>query len=153
MKNSKVIISGLKKFYVLEKFQVAYYKSQLSAPQDKYYRTAFEKMVEIESGHVDYFAQKLKETGTELPEVTSSLFEIASKILGESVELTGQYNTCKLGIALENEAIKMYKTLIEEARDQEELYKALIGNLIDEEFHTFWMENYAKRLNQEKYKH
>lgn len=141
--NSK-LINRLREFYVLERFQVVYYKSQWSSTTDEYYQKAFEKMVYIESAHANYFAQKLRENNVNVPKVISSIFEMGSRILGETVELTGPYNTCKLGVALEKRAMNMYKTFIEEASNDKELRDTLMGHLLEEEFHTLWMENYLK---------
>jgi demethoxyubiquinone hydroxylase (CLK1/Coq7/Cat5 family) len=145
MSNDSNIIKRLREFYILERFQVVYYKSQWSSTFDEYYRKAFEQMVYIESAHADYFAQKLREKNVAVPKVTSSLFEFASRILGESVEFTGPINTCKLGIALENKAMEMYKLFILEAWADQELRDTLMGYLLEEEFHTLWMKNYIKQ--------
>lgn len=146
--NHNKIISRLKEFYVLEKFQVAYYKAQLSCADDEYYRTAFKKMVQIEDSHANFFANKLTEKNINLPVVSGSLFELAGSILGETVEITGPQNTCKLGVILETKAIEMYKKFIIEAWEDESLRKTLWEYLLDEEFHTFWMQDYLKHIKK-----
>ena len=65
-------------------------------------------MVQIESGHAAYFAKQLQAAGIELPK-TVPLLEMAGRLLGEAVELTGPEQTCKLGIALESRAIEVYR--------------------------------------------
>jgi bacterioferritin len=136
----------LKEFYTLETFQVRYYRAQLSAPQDEYYRKAFEKMVKIEAGHADYFAQKLTKEGLEIPPVVEPLFKVAGRLLGETAELSGPYNTCRLGVALENKAMEMYRDFIMRGWGDQELRDTLIDYLLDEEFHTLWMEGYMRHL-------
>jgi demethoxyubiquinone hydroxylase (CLK1/Coq7/Cat5 family) len=136
----------LKEFYLLETFQVTYYKAQLSEAKDEYYRKAFEKMVQIESGHADYFAQQLREQGIEPPQVTAPLFKIAGTLLGETVDLTGPYNTCRLGVALEHRAADTYRDFIMKAWVHENLRDTLMDYLLDEEFHTLWMEDYMRHL-------
>ncbi len=54
------------------------------------------------------------------------------------------YNACKLGVALENRAIEMYKKFIMESWDEPVLRDALMDFLVDEEFHTLWLDDYAK---------
>ncbi|MDA8228364.1 MAG: ferritin-like domain-containing protein [Desulfitobacterium hafniense] len=142
------IIHKLQEFYVLEKFQVAYYEAQLSATTNEYYRKAFDKMVQIEKEHVNFFAQKLlKETG-EVPNVTGSLFELAGMVLGESVEFIGPVNTCKLGVKLERKAIDTYRDFIKEAKGYPTLRESLMDYRLDEEFHALWLDNFAKYLQK-----
>lgn len=148
MKNDKKIIDRIVAFYKLEEFQVAYYKAQVSSAEDYYYRKAFSKMVDIEGEHAKYFAKQLTQLGLEVPKVTGSLFTLAGTILGESVELTGSLNTCKLGVTLESHAITMYKTFIKESEDYPELNATLWEFLIDEEFHTLWMKDYLCKLEK-----
>jgi len=137
----------LKEFYILETFQVRYYKAQLSAPQEEYYRKAFEKMVKVESGHADFFAQMIQEEGIELPPVVEPLFKVAGRLLGESVELTGPYNTCRLGVALENKAMEMYRDFIMRSWGMPKLRDTLMEFHLDEEFHTLWMQDYMRHLS------
>lgn len=138
------LIFRLKEFYTLETFQVAYYKAQVSSAPDEYYSKAFEKMVKIEQTHADFFANKIEQANETFPTVMGSLFDIAGNLLGETVESTGQYYTCKLGIALENKAIETYRNFITESKEKKYgiLYDNLMENLLDEEFHTLWLTDY-----------
>lgn len=136
----------LKEFYLLETFQVKYYKAQLSASQDEYYRRAFEKMVYVEMGHADYFLNKMLQEGVEPPQIVEPFLKVAGSVLGESAELTGPYNTCRVGIALENKAIEMYRDFIIKGWGDPSLRDTLMGNLVDEEFHSLWMQNYIEHL-------
>jgi demethoxyubiquinone hydroxylase (CLK1/Coq7/Cat5 family) len=136
----------LKEFYILETFQVRYYRAQLSASQDQQYRVAFEKMVKVESEHVAYFAGQLQERGIEIPPVVEPLFKVAGRLLGEAVELTGPYNTCRLGVALETKAMEMYREFILKSWGDQNLRDKLLEFMIDEEFHTLWMKNYMNHL-------
>ena len=138
------LIFRLKEFYTLETFQVAFYQAQVSTATDEYYGKAFEKMVQIESSHADFFAQLLDRAQSEVPTFTGSIFELAGGFVGDIVESTGQHNTCKLGVALENKAIKAYRTFITESKDKHysELRDTLMEYLLDEEFHTLWLRDY-----------
>lgn len=140
------LISRLKEFYKLETFQVAYYEAQVSDATDEYYAKAFAKMVKIEQGHVDFFAGKIEKANETIPTFQGSLFELAGSLLGETVESTGQQNTCKLGILLENKAIEKYRAFISECKEENYtiLQDNLMENLLDEEFHTLWLADYVK---------
>ena len=142
--NRDKLIDRLKEFYLLEKFQVQYYQAQLSAANDEYYQRAFAKMVQIESGHAAYFAKQLQAAGIELPK-TVPLLEMAGRLLGEAVELTGPEQTCKLGIALESRAIEVYRRFAFEVWDDREMRRTLLEYLLDEEFHSLWLKDYLKR--------
>ncbi|EGW41313.1 ferritin-like domain-containing protein [Desulfosporosinus sp. OT] len=137
-------VSSLQSFYKLETFQVAFYKAQISTSTDEYYRKAFEKLVQIESGHVDFFAQVLDKAQLEIPTFAGSLFELAGGFLGEMVESTGPVNTCKLGVALENKAIEAYRAFIAESKNKNYsvIRDTLMEYLLDEEFHTLWLRDY-----------
>lgn len=144
MKNN--IPNRLKEFYILEKFQVKYYESQLSAAESEYYGKAFEKMMEIEQVHADFFARELISRNLDVPAVIGSLADMGGNFLGESVELTGPLNTCKLGAALENRAIEKYQSFIMEAKDDTDLKNKLMEFRLEEEFHALWLQNYAWKL-------
>jgi len=148
MGKQKNLISKLLAFYRLEEFQVAYYQAQLSSSEGEYFRRAFSRMVDIENSHAQYFSRKLNQMGIPTPKITGSLFTLAGSILGESVELTGSLNACKLGVALEKHALKEYKKFIIEAVDYPELYNTLWQFYLDEEFHTLWMEDYLQKTNK-----
>ncbi|WP_308899394.1 demethoxyubiquinone hydroxylase family protein [Candidatus Desulfosporosinus nitrosoreducens] len=138
------LIARFKEFYTLETFQVAFYKAQANSATDEYYRRAFEKLVQIEQGHADYFANEIGNANEEVPSLTGSFFQLAGNLLGESVEPLGRHNTCKLGAALENEAIKKYRMFIKECKTKNYLiFKyTLMDYLLDEEFHTLWLKDY-----------
>ncbi|SDH33499.1 demethoxyubiquinone hydroxylase family protein [Desulfosporosinus hippei] len=141
------LIFRLKEFYTLETFQVAFYESQVSSSTNEYYKKAFEKMVEIESGHADFFAQVLTKADIEVPKIIGSAFELAGGFVGDMVSLTGSSNTCKLGVALENKAMEAYRTFINESKDKHysELRNTLMDYLLDEEFHTLWLRDYMEK--------
>ncbi|NLO97937.1 MAG: ferritin-like domain-containing protein [Peptococcaceae bacterium] len=142
----KIIIS-LKEFYILEKFQVAYYQAQADSATDEYYRKAFSKMVAIEQGHADFFAAKILKAKEKVPKIVGSVFDLAGEILGETVELFGRHNTCKVSAALENRAVKMYREFIRLAKKEElqDLKDTLMDYLLDEEFHILWLNDYMSK--------
>lgn len=145
----KQIIHRLKHIYELEKFQIAYYTSQLSSTDDKYYLKAFTKMAKIEEDHAEFFAQKLAKADLEVPKVKGALAEIAGSFVGESLEFFGPQETCKLGITLANRALSAYQQLIEETKGEPELQNKLMEFLLDQQFHALWLHNYALRLKRE----
>ena len=146
MEDNKNLTSKLLAFYKLEEFQVAYYRAQLSSSQGILPQGLFSRMVDIESNHAQYFAKKLNELGVDTPKVTGSLFTLAGSILGETVELTGSINTCKLGVNLEKHAMKMYRDFIMETQCFPDIHNTLWQFYLDEEFHTLWMEDYLKKI-------
>jgi bacterioferritin len=137
----------LKEFYTLEVFQVAYYEAQVCSATDEYYRKAFEKLVRLEQGHADYFENMITQANETVPTFVGSIFQLAGNFLGETVESTGQYNTCKLGIALENRAMEMYREFILECKEKNYLiiHSSLMENLLDEEFHSLWLIDYMNK--------
>ena len=141
------MIFRLKEFYTLETFQVAFYEEQVSTSTDEYYSKAFEKMVQIESGHADYFAQLLDKAQIETPTFVGPLFELAGSFVGEIVGSIGPKYTCKLGVALENKAIKTYQTFIKESKDKNYsiIRDTLMEFRLDEEFHSLWLKDYMKK--------
>lgn len=140
------LITRLKEFYTLETFQVAFYQAQISSSANEYYNKAFEKMVQIESGHADFFAELLDKSNVEIPTVIGSVFEFAGGLLGNMIESTGTASTCKLGIALEKKAMEAYQTFITESKEKRysELRGTLMEYLLDEEFHTLWLQDYME---------
>jgi demethoxyubiquinone hydroxylase (CLK1/Coq7/Cat5 family) len=142
----KKLILRLKEFYILETFQVAFYKAQVSSATDEYYGKAFQKMVDMEQGHADYFEVLLNKAGESTPSTVGSMSKLAGGFVGESVEVNGQHDTCTLGVKLENKAINAYKTFIDECKQKE--YTVIRDNLmeflLDEEFHALWLEDYSK---------
>ena len=143
----KKLIFRLKEFYVLETFQVAFYQAQANSATDEYYNAAFKKLVQIEQGHADYFAAKIDQAKEELPALSGSLFQLAGSLVGETVESIGKQSTCKLGITLEDEAMKMYRTFIGETGDRyyTNIKNTLMEYLLDEEFHTYWLRGYLEK--------
>ena len=141
------LIFRLKEFYTLETFQVAFYDAQANSATDEYYKKAFAKMVKIEQGHADYFANLIGRAKEGVPSLVGSIFQLAGKFVGETVESIGQHSTCKLGVALENEATKKYREFIQESKEKEYLNvrDTLFEYLLDEEFHTYWLRDYMNK--------
>ena len=141
------LIFRFKEFYTLETFQVAFYNAQANSATDEYYKKAFEKMVQIEQGHADYFANIIDKAKKEVPSLVGSAFQIAGGIVGETVESIGRHSMCKLGVTLENEAMKMYREFIKESKEKKyEIIKdTLYEYLLDEEFHKYWLRDYINK--------
>ena len=141
------LIFRLKEFYTLETFQVAFYEAQVASATDEYYGKAFQKMVQIEQGHADFFANKIDQAKEIVPTFVGSILQLAGNFVGEAAEFTGQHNTCKLGVALENKAIEAYRTFITESKNSNYsiLQDTLMEYLLDEEFHTLWLRDYMTK--------
>lgn len=146
----KRLIYRLKEFYTLETFQVAYYQAQVDASTDEYYTKVFEKLVKIEQGHIDYFANKIELANETVPVLVGSIFDLAGSILGETAEAMGQMNTCKYGAALEKKAMQEYQTFIQECKENNyfTLNNDLMEYLLDEHFHALWLADYSEKLKE-----
>lgn len=147
LKLDNKLIFRLKEFYTLETFQVAFYNAQPNSATDEYYKTAFEKMVQIEQGHADFFADKIIQANEEVPSLIGTAFKIAGSFVGETFESIGKHSTCKLGVTLENKAMKMYREFISGSNNKSYsiIKQTLMEYLLDEEFHTYWLRDYAKK--------
>ncbi len=143
-------INSMKKLYELEKFQIAYYMSQLSSTKDPFYHLAFNRMAQTGREHADFFAHILARADIPLPKVGGTLAELAGSILGESLELAGPENTCKVGIILTKKTLTAYHELIHGVKDNKKLSHKLLDLLLDQEFHALWLQDYAKRLNDKE---
>lgn len=129
---------------------INYFISQQSSDQEKFYHLAFAKIVETKKHHAKFFAHLLARADIPLPKVGGTLAEFAGSIVGESLELAGQVSTCKMGVALENKTLTAYHELIREVESDQELTEKLMEFLLEEEFHTLWLQDYAKRLKQKE---
>jgi hypothetical protein len=81
---------------------INFFISQQSSDQERFYHLAFAKIIETKKSHAKFFAHLLARSDISLPKVGGTLAEFAGSIVGESLELTGQISTCKMGVALEN---------------------------------------------------
>lgn len=136
------LILRLKEFYVLEMFQLTLYESQKADLQNEYIEHAYERIIELERHHVDYYKSKIEELGQEVPKLSGGLTALAGRFLGGVVlDLTTAENRYKMGMAVENKAIEMHRALIMEAWEYPVICKRLWHNMIDEEFHLLWFKD------------
>ncbi|PKM81907.1 MAG: ubiquinone biosynthesis protein [Firmicutes bacterium HGW-Firmicutes-14] len=141
------IILRLKEFYLLEMFQLTLYESQLSSIQNEYIEHAYERMVELERHHVDFYKKILNQFGEDVPKVFGGLTSLAGHFLGGfTLDLTTAENRYKLGIAVENKAIEMYRVFIMETWEYPEIRKRAFHNMVDEEFHLLWYKDNLKHV-------
>jgi bacterioferritin len=138
------LIFRLKEFYILEMYQLELYKSQIPSLENEYIRHAYERMVELEQHHVDFYAHIIAEHNEKVPVITGGLSSLAARFSGEAIDLTSAENRYKLGAAVENKAIEMYRAFIMEAWEHPELVKKLWHNMIDEELHLLWFKDNQK---------
>lgn len=148
MKKSEVL-DKTKEFYRLEVFQVDLYLSQANSVKETHIKRSFERKAEIEKQHVDYFAQKIAELGSDVSTLSKSSFGAAGFITGKAAGIVGLDDRYKLGMATEGKAIDMYYKFIREAsRDPglKELTQQLWYFMIDEEHHQFWFKEQLSHL-------
>ena len=143
---NKQIIGQLKQIYELEKFQINYYISQISSTQDSTLDKALSKIIEADKEHTDFFVKIFTEANIEIPKIASTIADIAGSIVGESMELTGQANTCKIGVVLEEKVLSAYYELIKENDLESKRKDKLIDFKLDKEFHMLWLQHYAQHL-------
>lgn len=60
-------ILRLKEFYLLEMFQLTVYESQMASLQNEYIEHAYQRIIELERHHVDYYKETLQQHGEEVP--------------------------------------------------------------------------------------
>jgi len=133
-----------KEFYLLELLQLKMYQSQVDSLQNEYIRAAYERMIQLEQLHVNFYYQLLMEHKQKIPTIPGGVMSLVGMFIGELVDLTSAENRYKLGVAVENKAIEMYRALIIETADKPELQKRLWHNMIDEEFHLLWFKDNQK---------
>ncbi|KJS87676.1 MAG: hypothetical protein JM58_03110 [Peptococcaceae bacterium BICA1-8] len=145
-------ILRVKEFYLLELLQLKMYESQLDSLENDYIRHAYERMVELEQGHVDFYKNYLIENNIDIPTIPGGLMALAGKFLGKSLDLTSADNRYKLGAAVETKAIEMYHAFILETWDDPNFNRRLWHNMIDEELHLLWFKDNQKSfISSEKY--
>lgn len=138
-------ILRLKEFYILEMLQLTLYESQMGSLQNEYIEHVYARMVELERHHVDFFKEILRQHDQEVPVISGGLTSLASHFMGGILlDFTTAENRYKLGIAVENKAIEMYRAFIMEAWEYPDLCKRLWHNMIDEEFHLLWYKDNLK---------
>lgn len=149
MEKSKLILR-LKKFYLLEVYQVDLYSSQVESVDDIHLKRSYERKALIEQEHVDYFLKKIREFGSDVSPLTDSSFAAAGFLTGKAVSIMGLDERYKLGMATEGKAISMYFDFIRDtSQDPElnELNKQLWYFMVDEEHHQFWFKERLARLS------
>lgn len=142
------VIYKLKEFYVLEVFQLTLYKSQMDAIENEYVKHVYERIIELERHHIDFYKETLHQYGENTPVVPGNLTALAGNILGGVIlDLTTAENRYKLGIAVENKAIEMYRDfIIMVSKEDPDLCKRLWHNMIDEELHLLWFKDNLKHI-------
>lgn len=135
------LLFKLKEFYLLEVYQVDFYRDLVPSFTDERTRMAYTHMAAVEQGHVDYFAAKLREQGVELPAFTGDLAAFAGRLTAKAMDLTAAENRHRLGVFYETKAARMYLEFINLAKGEGdgELVKTLWHNRTDEEFHLNWL--------------
>ncbi|MBE0467564.1 MAG: ferritin-like domain-containing protein [Candidatus Desulforudis sp.] len=142
------LVKRLRRFYVLEAYQVDLYKSQLTSLEDPHIQHVFERFMVREQEHMDYLEQQLKEMGTGVG-IAGPPFKLAGMVTGKALDLLSLKDRYKLGIAVEQKAIQMYHEFIETARNDprlSDLSKYLAYFMVDEETHQFWFKEHLSRL-------
>lgn len=144
--NENEIITKLNWFYSLELNQVDLYTAQSKNMEDIYLAKTLARIAVIEQQHVDNIAAEIKRRGAEPTKLGDVISPILGKVAGSVSGLMGPKTVLKVGIDLEEKAMKDYKEFIVKAGD-ERLFNILWDNLIDEDLHTAWFANKLKELS------
>lgn len=134
-------------FYSLELNQVDLYTAQAKSMEDIYLAKTFARIAAIEQQHVDNIAAEIRRRGAEPTMLGDIIFPILGKTAGALSGMLGPRAVLKIGIDLEEKAMKDYKDLIMRVND-EKLFRVLWDNLIDEDLHTAWFANKLKELDR-----
>lgn len=145
------LIKALHWFLFLEKGQVAIYDAQQSHLADVYLINAFKRFRDIEAEHVKNITQKIQELGGDPGEyveiaghpIGELLIQYGGHGVGTTLQAIGVDKMLKTNIAVEKRAQKDYFKLIKKV-DNTETADLLWHNMLDEELHTYWMENWLK---------
>ena len=143
--NQKEIINKLNWFYSLEINQVDLYTVQSKNVKDIYIKKVLERVTVIEQEHVDNISKKIKELGGKPTLLGEMVAPITGTIAGTISTWAGVIEILKIDIKLEQKAMADYKDFILKVGD-EDIFKLLWSNLIDEDLHTAWFANKVKEL-------
>ncbi len=143
--NDKQLIAKLNWFYSLELEQVDLYTAQAEQMEDIYLRKTLHRIAVIEQQHVDNMAASLRRLGAEPTRLGDVVGPLLGKASGWATGVLGPKTVLKVGITLEEKAMKDYKDLIMRV-DDNRLFDTLWDNLIDEDLHTAWFANKLKEL-------
>lgn len=139
------IILRLKEFYLLETFQLSLYESQMDSLQNQYIDHAYQRIIELERHHIDFFKETLQQLGKEVPFISGGMTSLVGHFLGgPMLDFTTAENRYKLGVAVETKAVEMYRAFVMEAWEYPDICKRLWHNMVDEEFHLLWFKDNLK---------
>ncbi|MBS4026902.1 MAG: hypothetical protein KGZ96_14705 [Clostridia bacterium] len=94
---------------------------------------------------MDFYKSLLHQFGEDVPKAFGTLTSLAGHFLGGvGLDLTTAENRYKLGMAVENKAIEMYRVFIMESWEHPEIRKRAFHNMIDEELHLLWYKDNLK---------
>ena len=142
-------ILRLKEFYILELLQLKLYQKQVDSLEDSSIRHAYDRMVELEQNHVEYYKNQLNKNGEKPPIISGGLTELAGLAGADGLNLIDSSQSRYLvGMKVEQKAMEMYKAFILETWDNPEICKKLWSNMVDEEFHMLWFKERLKECEQ-----
>lgn len=144
--HEKKIIAKLNWFYSLELNQVDLYSAQARAVEDIYLSRALGRIAVIEQQHVDNMAAEIRRRGAEPTKLGDVISPLLGKTAGSLSSLAGPKWILKLGITLEEKAMRDYKDFIVRVGNDRHLFDVLWDNLIDEDIHTAWFANKLREL-------
>lgn len=139
-----VLLRTLNWFYTLEVNQVRMYSNQSEQAADPHLARALKKFAEIEQGHVENIREVIENLGQTASITGEAAGKITGSIIGHLPDFTNWDKTLEFNVSLEKRAISDYKNLAAKV-DDKGIRDVLINNMLDEELHTLWMEDYIKK--------
>ncbi|HHV64645.1 MAG TPA: ferritin-like domain-containing protein [Peptococcaceae bacterium] len=148
--DKKSLIKRLNWFFSLELNQVDLYKAQSKAFAEEYAGLVFERLSQIEQGHVDNIGAKIKELGANPTVIGDVISPILGHTAGTVIGKMSLAEVLKINTMIEQKAMKDYKSLINELKESlygsKELITLLQQNFIDENLHTEWFKTKLSEL-------
>ncbi|NLZ93785.1 MAG: ferritin-like domain-containing protein [Firmicutes bacterium] len=146
----KDIINKLNWFYFLENNQVQLYTAQSEQVDDIYIKKALQRVAEVEQGHVENIARKIRDLGGTPSMLGEKIAPLTGITAGHLTGKAGLIALLEANIKLEEKAMKDYKDFLLRVGQDEELFNILWDNLIDEDLHTAWFANKVAELKADK---
>lgn len=135
------LLQKLNWFYTLEVNQVRMYSTQSDQADDPHLARALKKFAEIEQGHVENIREVIEKLGQTASIIGETTGKITGSITGHLPDFANWDKTLEFNVSLEKKAISDYKSLAAKV-DDKGIRDVLLNNMLDEELHTFWMEDY-----------
>lgn len=150
--NRDGLLDELQLFASFEVLQSTLYKRNVNAVSTAHWRNALRRFVDVEEGHVDRLRYWVHELGGEPLVAMDGAVRILGSLGAQALEVMGIDEVIRVGIAVENKASRMYNDLLGKySTDDSLLSQMLWGNLVQEEMHALWLQQWAASHDAEAF--